>query len=357
MWPFKNEVKTEIPRSLIEDSIDDLGLVRLNNLNDAISNAFKKHLDPNQLHDGYLDDQSGHFQSEFNLVGTASRMKGLYRREPWVYTCGSLIARTLATVPFDVIDVKTNEVDDTHPLNKIINSGNKLQDNLQLNWSGDLDLVLGGNEFLILDEKDKLVHVPVEYVELKFAENSDETNTPVEGIYIRQTGAGYSSTSTSNTLYVPWERVIHFKLPNPFSPYVGMSMVSAASRPILLDRHKNEFELAFYLRGGTHAGVIETTEDITKSRMERLMRTFETTFTGRRNWFRQLFLPKGAKWVNSGLTMAEMEHLEGLRENRLTLLAVLGIPPMKVGISQDVNRATSEIQDKTFYENTITFIF
>ena len=355
MWPFtKNNTVQNIPTQLIEDSLDDLGLVRLNNLNDAVSNALKKHLDPGQLYESYNDDQSGHFQSEFNLVSTASRMKGLYRREPWVYTSASLIARTLATVPFDVINNETNEVDDKHPLNDIINSGNKLQDNLQLNWSGDLDLVLGGNEFLILDEGDNLIHVPVEYVELKFAENIDKDKSimPIEGIMVRQS-SGTFSASSQGSLFVPWENVIHFKLPNPFSPYVGMSMVAAASRPILLDRHKNEFEMAFYLRGGTNAGVIETTEDITKSRMERLMRTFENAFTGRRNWFRQLFLPKGAKWVNSGLTMAEMEHLEGLRENRLTLLAVLGIPPMKVGISQDVNRATAEIQDKTFYENTI----
>jgi hypothetical protein len=153
--------------------------------------------------------------------------------------------------------------------------------------------------------------------------------------------------------FIEWKDVVHHKLPNPFSPFVGMSMIAAASRPILLDRHKNEFEMAFYLRGATNSGVIETTEDITKARMERLMRTFESAFTGRRNWFRQLFLPKGAKWVNSGLTMSEMQHLEGLRENRLTLLAVLGVPPSKVGIVQDVNRSTSESQDKVFWENTI----
>ena len=130
-------------------------------------------------------------------------------------------------------------------------------------------------------------------------------------------------------------------------------MYVAAARPILLDRHKHEFEMAFYLRGATNAGVIETTEDITKSRMTRLMSTFEQTFTGKRNWWRTLFLPKGAKWVNSGLNMKEMEHLEGLRENRRTLLAVLGVPPSQIGIVEDVNRATAEVQEMSFYQNTI----
>jgi hypothetical protein len=86
--------------------------------------------------------------------------------------------------------------------------------------------------------------------------------------------------------------------------------------------------------------------------MKRLMNTFEQVFTGKRNWWRQIFLPKGAKWVSSGLTMSEMQHLEGLRENRLSILAALGIPPSKVGLVQDVNRSTSDNQDKDFWEES-----
>jgi HK97 family phage portal protein len=348
MWPF-NKNQSPVPARLLEDAMDELGLVRLNDMNGAIEAAIQKHLDPSSL-DGYEDDQSGHFNTEFNLVATAARMKGLYRREPWVYTCSSIIARTMSTIPYEVVNCQTGEIDKDHPLNKFLNAGNDLQDNTQLNWAGSLDLILGGNEFLVIDGE-KIIHVPIEFVEIKYADKTDTEKYPIEGIYIRSTN--YPANTKSAVSFVPWENVIHFKMPNPFSPYVGLSMVAAASRPILLDRHKNEFELAFYLRGATNAGVIETTEDITKNRMERLMRTFESAFTGRRNWFRQLFLPKGAKWVSSGLTMAEMEHLEGLRENRITLLAVLGVPPMKVGIVQDVNRSTAEIQNETFYENTI----
>lgn len=350
MWPFKTkENDIPIPEKAIEQAFDELGLVRLNRINDAIEKAIRKQLDPENLDEYGGDDGGGFFQPEFNLVGSGARMKALYKREPWVYTTISLISRTLASIPYDVVNKQTGEIDKNHPLNQILNSANLVQDKMTMDWSGNIDLVAAGNYFLAIQDQ-KVIHIPVEYVQLRLAKTNDAKH-PIEGIDVTSSFSGGSASYQAT--FIPWDNVIHFKLPNPSNPFVGMSMITAASRPILLDRHKNEFELAFYLRGATNAGVIETTEDITKQRMERLMRTFESAFTGRRNWFRQLFLPKGAKWVNAGLTMAEMEHLEGLRENRLTLLAVLGVPPMKVGIVQDVNRATAETQDKTFYENTI----
>ncbi len=350
MWPFDRPKNNPAPQyTQIQDAVDELGLVQMNQLNKAIENALKKHLDPMNLED-FADDQGGYFQPEFDLVTTAARMKAVYRREPWVNVTANIIAKTLATIPYDIIDKSTGEIDNNHPLNEVMKISNSLQDNFQLEWAGDLDLVLSGNFFrVILDSQ--IYQVPIEYVTMRTSNTEAEFKKfgPIMGIEIRSMD---SATALENQ-FIPWSNVIHHKLPNPFNPFVGLSMIAAASRPILLDRHKNEFEMAFYLRGATHSGVIETTEDVTKERMRRLMTTFESAFTGRRNWFRQLWLPKNAKWVNSGLTMAEMQHLEGLRENRLTLLAVIGVPPQKVGIVQDVNRSTAEQQDKTFYENTI----
>jgi HK97 family phage portal protein len=352
MWPFDKALIAPTTTLTIDRARDDVAvdMAQFNGLRTLIDAAIQKQLDPSNV-DELADGSDGHFQPEFELIATAGKMKSLYRREPWVYTTASLIARTLATVPFAVKDRQTGEIDANHPMNMILKSGNQIQDGFSLDWAGNLDLILGGNFFEIVDG-DQIYHVPVELVTLKVSDAQERKKYgPIMGIDIQGSHRGGGPYIESR--FIEWKDVIHHKIPNPFSPFIGMSMVAAAARPILLDRHKNEFEMAFYLRGATNAGVIETTEDITKSRMERLMRTFESSFSGRRNWFRQLFLPKGAKWVNAGLTMAEMEHLEGLRENRLTLLAVLGVPPSKVGIVQDVNRSTSEAEDKTFYVNTI----
>jgi len=341
-----------------------LDLCQMNNLQGAIELAMQNVLKKSYTLSDFVgmedfNDTGGHFGTEFNLGSNAGRLKSMYSREPWTYATATLIARTLSSIPFIVIDEATDEIVENHPLCDLLNASNEIQDNTSLKWVSFLDLILGGNSFLVFDEKYRsAIHVPVEYVNIQLREGScgaegalkREQEGPISHIEI-QGPAMCATGSASNR--IEYKNVVHHKFPNPFNPFYGMSMFVAAVRPILLDRHKNEFEMAFYLRGATNAGVIETTQDISKARMDRLMRTFEQAFTGKRNWWRTLFLPKGAKWVNSGLTMKDMEHLEGLRENRRTLLAVLGIPPTKVGVVEDVNRSTSEVQDRTFYENTI----
>lgn len=354
MWPFDKTPPAPEPKAIEPslDPLDGLGLSGLNLLNARAESAIKKQLDPSNLYSG--DEEGGHFGTEFNLAVTVGRMKSLYRKEPWVNATSNLIARTLSSVPFVVRDNTTGEILPDHPLQSLLNSGNKLNDANTVNWSGYVDLSLGGNYFRVLsDDYKSFWHVPVEFVEVVISEEYKAGNLNAPPVKeIRITG-NYSQGQIGIAKSIPWEQVIHHKMPNPYNPFFGLSMYLAAARPILLDRYKNEFEQAFYLRGATHAGVIETDEDLTKKRLERLMGTFETTFTGRRNWWRTIFLPKSARWVSNGLTMSEMQHLEGLRENRLTLLAVLGIPASQVGIVQDVNRSTAEIQEKAFWNNTI----
>ncbi len=348
MWPFdKKQVELPMPAPKAEELVSMVEMLNKRGLAATIEATMQKQIDNSQYFQAYenADDHGNFFGTEFNILATAGRIKGTYSREPWVFATASLIARTLASVPFVVKDVATGEIDDKHPLNQKLTLGNRIEDGYALNWKGYLDLVLGGNFFRVFnDTYTEAFLAPVEETTLRL----DPRNQMVESVIM------HGAQSMGVMKSVPYSQCIHHKYPNPYNPFYGLSIFTAASRPILLDRYKQEFEMAFYLRGATNAGVIETTEDINKSRMERLMATFEAVYTGKRNWWRTIFLPKGAKWVQSGLTMSEMQHLEGLRENRLAILAVLGVPPSQVGIVADVNRATAETQERALWMNTIT---
>lgn len=311
----------------------------------SIEAAIQKTIDASQYYQVYesLDDQGNYFGTEFNIRATAARIKRLYALEPWINATSSYIAKKLAPLPFGVRNKQTKEVLENHPLKVKIDLGSRACDNLSMKWSGFLDFSLGGNFFEVFNDTfSELMHVPIERAALEI----NPITRQIDYLVV-------TASNGTNKTKIPWKQVIHHKYPNPYYPYYGMSIFTAAARPILLDRYKNEFEMAFYLRGATSAGVIETTEDISKTRMERLMNTFEQVYTGKSNWWRTIFLPKGAKWVKSGLTMSEMQHLEGLRENRLTILAVMGIPPSQVGIANDVNRSTAEVQERAAWENTL----
>lgn len=348
---FFNKPKTqpviEETPTLAKDEYDLSEVMGKNGLNTLVDKAIEDMVQKSNDFNAYevQENQGNFYGSEFNIRATAGRIKSTYTREPWVFATGNLIARTLSTVPYVVKSKRTNEIIPNHPLLEKIALGSPIQDAYSMNWSGYLDLILGGNYFQVFDKKFKeCIHVPVEDVQLNYTADGKR----IESITVYD-----QNQFTSSGVDIPYEQVIHRKFPNPFNRYYGLSLYVAASRPVILDRYMNEFNMAFYLRGATNAGVIETTEDIGRTRMERLIRTFEALYTGKRNWFRTIFIPKGGKWIKSGLTMAESQHLESLRENRLTILAVLGIPPAKVGITSDVNRATSDNQDKDFWENTV----
>ncbi len=346
LFDRKKKQEVEMPKPNKEELLSMAELMfQGGGLSSAINASIQKQVDASVYYQAYenADDQGNYFGTEFNIRATSGRIKRAYALEPWMYTGASLIARTLNTVSFVVKNKVTGEIDENHPLNKKMTLGNRLNDYKTTNWTGSLDLILGGNFFRAFNETyTEYVQIPVEKVSIKLSADRKQ----IEYLCV------YDDASSTPTM-IPYKQVVHHKYPNPYNPFYGMSIFTAASRPILLDRYKNEFEMAFYLRGATNSGVIECTEDINKSRMNRLMQVFEAVYTGKRNWWRTIFLPKGAKWVDSGLTMSEMQHLEGLRENRLSLLAVLGIPPSQVGIVQDVNRSTSEVQERNFWNNTI----
>lgn len=346
LLPRKNNVPLlTAGKHQIEDGDD---ITSMNAMSTRISESMRKSMDATNFmaFDELGDDKGGFFGPEFDIRSTAGRIKTLYGREPWIATVATLLARTCSNIPLKTYNKGTTTEVPNHPISLLMKSSGPFQDEMARNWTAYLDFALAGNGFLVTDEFYRtLMHVPVELAQLKFDDNTKR----VSGLEIFGANQGQFQLPS----FVDIKYVIHLKMPNPYTPFYGFSLFSAAARPILLDRYKNEFEMAFYLRGATNSGVVESTEDISKSRMQRLMRTFENAFTGKANWWRTLFLPKGAKWTNSSLSMADMQHLEGLKENRLTILAVLGIPPSIVGIVQDVNRATSEQQERIFYQNTI----
>ena len=302
----------------------------------TIEDSVKKQITQAQSFETFAEE-GNYFDSEFNIKATAGRIKTMYIKEPWMFATGSLLTRTLMNIPLIVVDAKSNEEIKNHPLAIALNSANPIYSNLYRNWAAYQDLILGGEFFIVFDERFKTsIQVPCEQVSL----NINEKTNLIDSI-------------SFNGKVIPYEQVVHVKIPNPYNPYCGLSLFIAASKPLLLERYRVEFEMAYYLKGGSSTGIIESTEEVNKGKMERLMRTFEAVYTGRRNWWRTIFLPKNTKWVSTGFNMQQMQHMEGMKNNRLTLLATLGIPPSSVGLTEDVNRATSETQERNYYDNAI----
>lgn len=345
MWPFKKKMPA-LPAVKEEPSMFTAQDPQLS-LKDLLK---KQYIHPVDYMEAVGDFDRDYFRREFEIYANAGKMKSLYSTEPWVFATASIIAKAMTTVPMLLKDTSSGEVIENHPVNDIIQNGNPISDEKSLNWAGYVDLVMTGNFFRALDEKGKYqLHIPSEYVTLRTRENKSQVVTDLEDII-----SGIELTSNDDDQnFIEYKYLVHHKLPNPYNPLYGQSLYISLIRAILNDRNKSEYELAFYLRGASNAGVVETGEDLGRSRFERWLITFSEIFTGRKNWWRPVILPKGAKWVNTGTSIKDMQHIELLRQNVRTILAVLGVPPSQVGIVEDVNRSTAETQETAFWQNTI----
>ncbi len=90
---------------IIKDDLHDLGEInsKFDRIRDEVDEAVRKQFDYTQF-ELSRDDQSNYFGLEFDIQTTASRLKGLYVREPWVFTAADRIARNASTVPLVIVD-------------------------------------------------------------------------------------------------------------------------------------------------------------------------------------------------------------------------------------------------------------
>lgn len=164
---------------------------------------------------------------------------------------------------------------------------------------------------------------------------------------------GYVMQSDGGVYGYNFAEVIHVKLPNPADNFRGLSPLTAALKPVLLDRFSTEHMIRFYKAGARLGGVIKTEKSLGKEQLSRFQRSFEASYTGRQNHHRTLVLPPGMDYQQVEQNPAETALLEFCRYNRDAILATMRVPPIKVGVMDHANYANALVQLKIFFEDTI----
>lgn len=289
------------------------------------------------------------YQDEYDFVPTIRVLKSLYSREPWVSFCMNAISRQFMNarhvLAFRTSDDGDEQVIFQHPLLRFLSSAG--QENPSFFTANNIiDMVLTGNAYVwlspnLLDKK----RIPSERVDLKF-ENGKRVAYCITNYDGDITGLGVPNLTLSP------EEVLHFMMPNPYTPWVGMSLFMAINLPVLIDKYGREFIAGFFVRGGHLSGIIET-EATNADQLTRFVRTIMQTIGGRRNTHADKVLPKGAKWASSASKFSEIQLIELLKENQTLFRAATGTTNTVLGISENVNRATAMAEMEHFWKMTI----
>jgi phage portal protein BeeE len=129
------------------------------------------------------------------------------------------------------------------------------------------------------------------------------------------------------------DEVAHYApIPDPMSPFRGMSWLTPVISEILGDRASGSFKQSFFENGATPNMVVKV--DITDEKeFEAWVKRFRFQHEGRRNAYRTLFLQPGIDATVVGSNMKEISFREAQAVGETRIAAAAGVPPAVLGIS------------------------
>ena len=274
-------------------------------------------------------------------------LESLYTRESWVRAAIDVIARTTTKGGYRFVDINededsseyrsTPENDEVVKLFEAPNSENSFDEIIErivvdLHIYGDAYLELVRNK----DEKVKAIY---------------NVYAPSMRVLIDKHGIvqGYlQKLEYSSQSVVFAERdVVHFKLNNPGNEVYGLSPLESLFIPIESDLYAQAYNRDFFKNNATPRLHVDM-GNCTYAQLKRNRHYWNTEVKGSGNAHKTIITEGGAKINPIGTPPKDMEFLNQRKFSRDEILAVFGVPPIKVGIYEDANRANADEQDKTF---------
>lgn len=333
-------------------------------------------------------------------VDTPARYRALdpFTNHAWVYAAANHVATALSQAPFTVyredgsasenirrrwragrarsawqrrlmaplakrLHVKSAEPDYSHPIAELLTKPNPLLNgSAQLMWLTDIWLAVRGEVFWVLTGEDggerMPGEVPVEIWPLgpDLIEPALSYNSYGRLIgwwlcpppYLRDAEGPYAGRRIPLAL----DEVIQFKVPNPNDPVRGISPFAAVAQGIETDLLVKQHSRNLLKNSAVPKGIItfDGTASLDPKDEEEWMRKWKEMQEGVDNAGRTALLQGGFKYQSIAMSPADMEALEQLKLTREEILAVVGVPPSSLGLTNDLNYATQLGQDKNFWE-------
>lgn len=163
------------------------------------------------------------------------------------------------------------------------------------------------------------------------------------------------STQKQKVLYSA-DEIIHFKFHDPINDVYGLSPLEAIRLSVVADFSAQQYNIAFFRNAGV-TGTIISIKSGSPEDIERTREYLREQYTGLGGAHKILIIDSDSHAVHKAVaTHNEMNFLEGRRFLLQEILAVLDVPPAKIGIMETANRSNSREQDKTFRQESIQFI-
>lgn len=303
---------------------------------DWFKNLFVKHNKPvNQVYYHTLGEP------RWSPRSYESRCIEGYSRNVIVYRCITLIAKSIATVPWLVY--KGDKELDTHPLVSMIKRPND-----ETPWAGFIEevisnLLISGNSYIEILETDQ----PHQLYSLRPDKIKVLTN---DSGYV----SAYQYTVGSKARII--EKMIHLKRFNPLDYWYGMSPIDAAASAIDQYNAVSAHNLSLLQNGGRPSGALLVKNNsmrLTDEQREQLQYQLKKAYEGTSSAGKIMVLEGDVEWKEMGLSLKDLDFIEGKNLAAREIAQVFGVPPLLAGVPGDATYANYKEARLHFWEDTI----
>jgi HK97 family phage portal protein len=214
-----------------------------------------------------------------------------------------------------------------------------------------VDFVLIGNTIeWYASASNQLMTIPAESVTLDLGGNGRLMSYSVSEY---ESNAGRLNLTTT-AKFLPTD-IIHLRRPNPSSLLWGLSPFIPGRKSILFNRYSQDYLNSFYQKGAIPGFSLQLDKEANERVALRLLRSFENTYTGRRNMRRTIILPKGVSMKEMAHTLADQELSVHIDKNRETIINLLKVPKHELSLQAAGSLGSEEAKSalKNFWHATL----
>jgi HK97 family phage portal protein len=146
---------------------------------------------------------------------------------------------------------------------------------------------------------------------------------------------------------IPLERneMIQLRMPNPLDMFRGIGPVQSLAIDLDASLYASLYNRNFFLNDASPGGYVEMPDDIDEAAFNDFLLRWREDHQGVSKAHRPAMLGRGMKWIDAKVTMKDMQfaELRGISDD--AIMRAFGFPKFKLGIVDDVNRATADASE------------
>lgn len=271
-----------------------------------------------------------------------------YKNLVWVHRCINAYSQQLASVPWRAYSVKDDGTETylpNHPFETLMNNPNPFFGRKEFFDTFVAHVFLAGRAYMekvyVQGQVKQLWMVRPDWV----TPNRDQIKY-IDGYSFLPPGAG-TPTKLSN------DQIVEFRYIDPLDSYGSMSVLTAASRTMEMDNAAIVWNKALLDNQAVPGGVFNIpVASMTKPQRDELKLAIQEEYTSDQR-FQAMVLWGGVEWKQMGLSPADMQFLNQREVNKYEICAIMGVPPMVVGATQDPTYANYQTGRLAWWEDGI----